>query len=99
MAVPSLLAQGNGKPGTLEPPYRETKYVRPAPVAIITMRRARPRVSGFFPLLALLRRMEGLSPAYESDAIYQFMIYDYGRRDRAVMDSMDFAFGMGQQLL
>ena len=99
MAVPSLPAQGNGKPGTLELPYRETKYARPTPVAIITMRRARPRVSRFFPLLALRRRMEGLSRAYESGAIYQFMTRDYGCLDSAVIDSMGLWIQKEQQWL
>src|SRR5712692_1094093 len=101
MAVPSLPAQGNGKPGTLEPnPYRETRYATPAPVAIITMSRTRPRVNLSFPALLLLRRMEGLRPAYESDAIYQFMIHHCGRRDRAVMDSIGLCIQKnGQQLL
>src|SRR5713226_3951531 len=52
------------------------------------MRRARPKVSCFFPLLALLRRMEGLNPAFESGAIYQFMTHDYDRLDSAVIDSI-----------
>src|SRR2546426_3751892 len=89
IAVPSLPAKGNGKPATLQPgAYRETRYARPTPAAIITMRRARPRVNHFFPPLLLLRRMEGLRPAYESYSIYQFMMHDYDPLDSAVMDSM-----------
>ena len=97
MAVPSLPAKGSGKPGMLQPgAYRETRYARPTPVAIITMRRARPKVSCFFPLLALRRRMEGLSRAYESGAIYQFMTHDYDRLDSEVMDSMGTLVGVTQ---